>query len=152
MKKYFLLATGLFILVLTFGSCKKTDQQALIDRQIIENYVADNNLQGAFTPSGLYYVIVAPGDTAHPAVNSTVTVDYKGSFLNGAVFDQNTNVSFALNTVILGWQEGIPLIGTGGEIILIVPSALAYGSTGRGSIIPPNTVLRFDVTLDSFTN
>lgn len=151
MKKYFLYFAGLVLLVLVFGSCKKTDQQALIDRQIIENYVKENNLQGSFTSSGLYYQIVKPGGTAHPTVDSTVTVDYKGSFLNGDVFDQRTQATLALSQVIKGWQEGIPLIGVGGEIILIIPSALAYGTAGSGSI-PPNTVLRFDVTLDDFTN
>lgn len=151
MKKLFLSATGLMVLILTFSSCKKSNQQAAIDRQIIENYVAANNLQGSFTSSGLYYVIVSPGGTSHPTVSSNVTVDYKGTFLNGSVFDQANGVTFPLGNVIEGWQEGIPLIGSGGKIILIIPSALAYGSTGSGSI-PSNTVLRFDVTLDSFTN
>lgn len=151
MKKYFLYFAGLVLLILAFGSCKKSDQQSLVDKQIIENYVQANNLQGSFTSSGLYYVIDTPGGSVHPTVDSTVTVDYKGSFLNGDVFDQGTGVSFTLNQVILGWQEGLQLIGAGGKIILIIPSNLAYGSAGSGSI-PPNTVLRFDVTLDSIDN
>lgn len=151
MKKYFLYFAGLVLLVLIFGSCKKTVQRSLVDKQIIENYVQANNLQGSFTSSGLYYVIVTPGGSVHPTVDSTVTVNYIGSFLSGKVFDQGNKVTFPLKQVILGWQEGIPLIGAGGQVILIIPSALAYGAAGNGSI-PSNTVLRFDVTLDSIDN
>ncbi|MBN2615295.1 MAG: FKBP-type peptidyl-prolyl cis-trans isomerase [Bacteroidales bacterium] len=150
MKKYIHYFIGLTLLILVLGSCKKSDQQSLVDKQIIENYVQANNLQGTFTSSGLYYVIVSPGGSVHPTLDSTVNVDYKGSFLSGSVFDQGTNVSFTLNQVILGWQEGLQLIGAGGKIILIIPSALAYGTSGSGSI-PSNTVLRFDVTLNSVT-
>jgi len=151
MRKYILYFAGMAVLLLSFGSCKKTDQQAAKDRQTIEDYVKTNNLQGNFTASGLYYVITQAGSDSRPTNSSTVTVDYKGTFLDGSVFDQGTNVTFPLYQVIQGWQEGIPLIGAGGKIILIVPSGLAYGSSGRGSI-PPNSVLRFDVTLHSFSN
>jgi FKBP-type peptidyl-prolyl cis-trans isomerase FkpA len=151
MRKSILFFAGLSLLLFSFGSCKKQDQQSTIDHQVIEDYVKANNLQGNYTSSGLYYVITKPGNNSHPTVSSRVTVDYKGYFLDGTVFDQGTNVSFKLYNVIQGWQEGIPLIGAGGQIILIIPSGLAYGSSGSGSI-PPNTVLRFDVSLHGFSN
>ena len=151
MRKSILFFAGLTLILLSFGSCKKKDQQSAIDHQIIEDYVKANNLQGNYTSSGLYYVITKSGNSSHPTLSSQVTVDYKGSFLDGTVFDQGTNVSFQLYKVIQGWQEGIPLIGAGGQIILIIPSGLAYGSSGSGSI-PPNTVLRFDVSLHGFSN
>ena len=73
-------------------------------------------------------------------------MDYKGTFINGEVFDQNDNISFPLGNVIKGWTEGMKLVGEGGKINLVIPSDLAYGA-GRGSI-PANATLVFDVTLN----
>ena len=136
-------------------SCAKTNEpdvnQGEIDNGKIEKYVLDNQLDGQFTSSGLYYVIEQPGGADHPNLYSTVTCTYKGYSLNNVVFDEGEFISFPLNKVILGWQEGIPLIGEGGKIKLVIPSALAYGSNGSGSAIQPNEVLVFDVTLHYFS-
>jgi len=101
-----------------------------------------NNLNGQFTSSGLYYKIIESGSAAHPDTNSNVTVAYKGYFLSGAIFDENDYTTFKLNNLIEGWKEGIPLIGEGGEITLLVPSHLGYGD---------NAVRAFDITLHKFT-
>ncbi len=152
MKKIFPLIAVLFALVLSLSSCKKTsNKQATIDHLTIENYVKTHNLQGQYTSSGIFYVISKPGSSNHPTVSSTVSVDYKGYLLDGTVFDQRSNFSFPLSQVIKGWQEGIPLIGTGGQEILIIPSGLAYGGSQNAGI-PANSVLAFNVTLHSFTN
>lgn len=100
------------------------------------------------TPSGLNYIIHNPGTAPFPTESSDVTVNYKGYFLNGEVFDSGEGITFPLNGVIRGWIEGIQLIGTGGSITLLIPSNLAYGPSGRGSI-PGNTNLAFDVDLIS---
>lgn len=153
MQKNLLILVGLTLFLFGFSSCLKDNpsKQAKTDHQIIEAYAKANNLDGQFTDSGLYYVIVTPGSDNHPTLSSKVTVDYKGYFLDGTTFDQATNISFPLTNVIQGWQEGVQLIGSGGKIILIVPSGLAYGSIQRGSI-PANSVLGFDITLHSFSN
>ena len=153
MQKNLLILVGLTLFLFGFSSCLKDNpkKQAETDHQIIEAYAKANNLDGQFTNSGLYYVIVTPGSDNHPTLNSRVTVDYKGYFLDGTTFDQGTNISFPLTNVIPGWQEGIQLIGSEGKIILIIPSGLAYGSTQYKSI-PANSVLGFDITLHSFTN
>jgi len=151
--KYLSLAViSLFVLLFSFSSCSKNNpkKQANTDHATIVDYAKTHNLNGQFTDSGLYYVVTEAGSTDHPNLNSTVTVDYKGYFLDGSVFDQGTGVSFPLAGVIQGWQEGLQLIGTGGKITLIVPSGLAYGSTQNGSI-PANSVLGFDITLHSFS-
>lgn len=153
MKKIIPLTVALFAVILSFSSCKKKSSnfQATVDHEQIAKYVAANNLQGQYTSSGIYYVIETPGSSSHPTISSTVTVNYKGTLLDGTVFDQESNVSFPLSNVIKGWQQGIPLIGSGGQILLIIPSGLGYGSSQQGSI-PPNSVLIFNVTLKSFTN
>lgn len=115
--------------LVVFSACKKEDDgpsQAEKDKEQIEIYVEQNNLDGQFTSSGLYYVIYEAGNSNHPTVDSKVTVAYKGYFLSGSVFDQNDYTTFQLANLIEGWKEGIPLIGEGGEITLLVPSDLGY--------------------------
>jgi len=152
MKKVILIAIGLLVLVFTFAGCSKNNakKQAETDHNLILNYVTANNLKGEFTSSGLYYVIQDSGTAKHPTLSSTLNVNYKGYFLDGKIFDQGSGVKFPLSGVIKGWQEGLQLIGEGGKIKLLIPSALGYGNTQSGSI-PPNSVLGFDVTLNSFS-
>ena len=72
---------------------------------------------------------------------------YTGKLTNGTIFGQSTTpLTISLSTVIAGWQIGIPLIGEGGVIKLIIPSSLAYGCVANGSI-PANSVLFFEVEL-----
>jgi FKBP-type peptidyl-prolyl cis-trans isomerase len=150
MKKIILPALGLLVLLFTFAGCSKdnTKKQAETDHQLILNYVTSHNLKGQFTSSGLYYVILKSGNDKHPTLSSKLNTDYKGYFLDGKVFDEGTDITFTLSRVIKGWQEGLQLIGEGGKIKLLIPSALGYGSTQSGAI-PPNSVLGFDVTLIS---
>ena len=146
MKKYFVL----FLIILSFLSCKKKSKatQAELDEKIITNYISDNNLTATPTGSGLYYVMSTVGNGIQPNANSNVTVNYKGSLKDGKVFDQSaaTGLTFSLNSVIKGWQEGIPLFKKGGKGMLLIPSALGYGSQANGSI-PANSVLIFDIDL-----
>ena len=139
----------LLLLIICLPGCKKNDQ-AQIDQQIIEQYISANHLNAVAEPNGLYFVSTTPGGGSSPNINSTVTVNYKGYFTNDTIFDQSTSpASFPLSEVIAGWQEGIPLMKAGGKATLLIPSALAYGSSGYGSV-PPNTVLIFDIDLISF--
>ncbi|MAC87553.1 MAG: peptidylprolyl isomerase [Gammaproteobacteria bacterium] len=146
MKKYLYL----FTLVLVFISCSdKTDTsfEPETEQDIIQ-YIEDNNLNATRSNSGLYYVINNEGSGARPTSTSNVTVDYKGYFLDGVVFDEsNSNgISFRLNEVIQGWTEGITYFREGGNGILLVPYNLGYGESGRGSI-PGGSVLIFDIRL-----
>jgi FKBP-type peptidyl-prolyl cis-trans isomerase FkpA len=146
MKKYLYL----FTLVLVFISCSdKTDTSFEPEtEQDIIHYIEDNNLNATRSNSGLYYVINNEGSGARPTSTSNVTVDYKGYFLDGVVFDEsNSNgISFRLNEVIQGWTEGITYFREGGNGILLVPYNLGYGESGRGSI-PGGSVLIFDIRL-----
>ena len=144
MKKLFFLIF-LPILFIT-NSCTKNYTQ--IDEEIILQYISDNNLNAEPTGSGLYYVVNTNGNGNFPNINSTVRVDYKGTLTDGTIFDQSSSngVTFPLSNVIQGWQEGIPLFSEGGSGILLIPSALGYGSQSVGNI-PENSVLIFEVTL-----
>lgn len=114
----------------------------------IAKFIADNNFETQNTASGLHYIIEEGGQGNNPLPSSTVRVAYKGYFTNGTIFDESSaeGIVFPLNRVIRGWTEGIPLFEEGGKGKLIIPSRLAYGTTGtRG--IPPGAVLVFDIHL-----
>lgn len=145
MKKIALLFSVLFLVAC---NKKNTVNQPEEDEKIIKQYISDHNLNATATGSGLYYVITSQGTGVQPSVSSNVTVKYKGYLTNGNVFDQTTNIgsSFSLNDVIKGWQEGMPLFKKGGKGMLLIPSALGYGSQAQTNI-PANSVLIFDVEL-----
>ena len=99
------------------------------------------------TASGLQYTIIAEGASEKIAPQDTVWVNYKGTLIDGTVFDEHNSeegINFVANQVIRGWTEGLGLIGEGGKLTLYIPSELAYGSRGQGTIAP-NSVLVFDV-------
>lgn len=118
----------------------------------IENYLSKNNITDAVKSNkGFYYKIVVEGTGNAPTLCSNISIFYKGSFLNGSVFDQTTTsaVTFPLSQLISGWQLGIPLIKAGGKIILYLPPSLAYGAAGSPPVIPANSSLIFEISLVS---
>ncbi|MBK0380141.1 FKBP-type peptidyl-prolyl cis-trans isomerase [Mucilaginibacter segetis] len=153
MKKYIILLT---IAIVGLASCKKektvsASEQAVIDDTAIQTYLAANpDIDATKDASGLYYQVITEGSGANPTVSSTVTVNYTGKVLNGNVFAEPSNLTSPLSGLIKGWQIGIPHIKTGGRILLIVPSGLAYGATSPGAAIPANAVLVFTIDLLSF--
>lgn len=118
------------------------------DKVSITNYLEENNLldDAEVTASGIYYIIVTPGNDVRPGLNDMVKCNYKGYLPDNSVFDQGTGISFTLGGTIEGWRQGIPLIGEGGSIRLFIPSELAYGQDGSGSI-DGNQEIFFDVDL-----
>ncbi|MDA9266993.1 FKBP-type peptidyl-prolyl cis-trans isomerase [Salibacteraceae bacterium] len=136
------------ILLISFSCKKDNDDQAAIDDKIIKDYIAENSLDAEPTGTGLYVVINEEGSGFNPSQNSNVSVYYKGYFTDGEVFDETGRepISFKLSQVIQGWQEGIPYFKPGGSGILLIPSALGYGSDDVGAI-PANSVLIFDIDL-----
>lgn len=121
--------------------------QALIDDKIIKAYITTNKITAQKdSASGLYYQIIKQGTGASATIASNVQLDYVGKTLNGTIFDQATSpVTLPLNRLIQGWQIGIPLVKAGGEILLIIPSELAYGPESPTEKIPANSVLTFTI-------
>lgn len=99
------------------------------------------------TASGLQYQVLKDGTGDKPKATDVVTVNYQGSLISGKTFDSGEGISFPLNGVIAGWTEGLQLMQTGARYRFFIPSELAYGERGAGSIIPPNSTLIFDVDL-----
>lgn len=115
----------------------------------IQTYLLENNITAERTDTGLYYSIDTIGDGQQPTTTDTVTVTYKGYFLNGEVFDQsNGNITFNAGNLIPGFSEGLTYLNEGGNGTFYIPSHLAYGNNGNSSI-PGGSVLIFDVSLIS---
>ena len=108
------------------------------------------------TESGLFYIINKQGSGSTPSKGSKVSVHYKGSLVDGTVFDSSyqrdepIEFSVGIGQVIKGWDEGIMLLSKGASARFVIPSHLAYGSQGAGGAIPPNSTLIFDVELIDF--
>jgi len=104
-------------------------------------------------PSGVMYRIVSrsPSPGAQPTVADTVKIDYEGKLLSGAVFDssyaRNEAASFPLGRLIPAWQQAIPQMHVGDEIVLYTPASQAYGARDLSPDIPPNSTLVFRVHL-----
>lgn len=105
------------------------------------------------TKSGLVFQSLKDGTGTAPKATDTVTVHYRGTFLDGKEFDssykRNAPTSFPLNGVIPCWTEGVQLMKPGGKARLTCPPAIAYGERGAGGVIPPNATLNFEIELVS---
>lgn len=143
------LIIAMSFLSLFLGGCK--DEPALPEATQIANFLATKSWQTQTTSEGLIYVIDTIGSgTSFPNKNSTVTVKYKGYLLDGSVFDESTSgLRISLQSVIQGWQLGIPKFKKGGKGKLIFPSSLGYGSQKAGDI-PANSPLVFEIELVDF--
>ena len=104
------------------------------------------------TASGLEYKVLTPGSGDPPKPGDMVTVNYKGTLLNGTEFDSSTKhggpATFPSNGVIPGWQEALALMKPGAKYQLWIPPKLAYDVESPPTI-PPGSMLIFDVELVS---
>jgi FKBP-type peptidyl-prolyl cis-trans isomerase FklB len=104
-------------------------------------------------PSGLQYKVIhsGPDGGQHPAKGDEIKINYTGSLPSGQVFDSTTNSGqpavMKLDNLVPGWMEALPKMKPGDEWLLFVPPNLGYGPDGQPPVIPPNSVLVFDVTL-----
>lgn len=102
------------------------------------------------TASGLQYEVIEAGTGASPSASNTVEVNYKGTFIDGTIFDSSyqrgETIEFPLNGVIAGWTEGLQLMKEGATYRFYIPYNLAYGEGGMGPI-PGSSTLVFKVEL-----
>lgn len=105
-------------------------------------------------PSGLQYKVIKAGTGKKPKMNDTVTVNYRGTLIDGTEFDNSYKrgqpATFQVNGVIPGWTEALQLMEQGAKWQLFIPSNLAYGERGApGGQIGPNATLIFEIELIS---
>lgn len=103
------------------------------------------------TASGLQYKVITEGKGKKPAATDTVTTHYKGTLINGKVFDSSYDrgepATFPVSGVIKGWTEALQMMPVGSKWELYIPSDLAYGARGAGADIGPDATLVFEVEL-----
>lgn len=101
--------------------------------------------------NGLYYKVLTKGSGKKPAAADTVVVNYRGTLVNGKEFDSSYKrgkpLTIAVNGVIKGWQEILPMMPVGSKWQVVIPSEMAYGPRGTGGPIGPNETLVFDIEL-----
>ncbi len=104
-------------------------------------------------PSGLQYRELQAGEGKTPDVTGTVTVNYRGTLVDGTEFDSSYErgrpSTFQVRKVIKGWREGLLLMKEGAKWELFIPPELAYGRQSPRNRIPPNSALIFEVELVS---
>jgi len=101
-------------------------------------------------PDGLQYIVLTNGTGTIPTASDTVSVQYRGTLIDGTEFDSSYKrgqpAQFPVGGVIRGWTEALLKMNVGSKWQLFIPSELAYGEQGRPGI-PPNAVLIFEVEL-----
>ncbi len=145
--------------MMAFQQRQQEKQQAAATENLAESetFLATNaeNEGVEQTESGLQYQILEEGEGNAPAATDEVKVHYKGTLMDGTVFDSSYErgepVTFPLNRVIPGWTEGLQLIKEGGKVKLWIPPDLGYGTRGRPPTIPGNALLIFEVELLEIT-
>jgi len=103
--------------------------------------------------TGLQYKIIKEGNGKKPSAGSNVSIHYKGTLVDGTVFDSSYDrgqpATLSLTQVIKGWQEAVPMMKTGSKWQIFVPSKLAYGERSASAVIGPGSTLIFDIELVS---
>ena len=128
-------------------------EQGKANAELGAAYLAENAKRGEVkvTASGLQYEVLEEGTGATPTANDRVTVHYTGKLIDGTVFDSSVErgepATFGVTQVIPGWVEALQMMKVGAKWRLFIPSNLAYGPTGAGGVIGPNSTLIFDVEL-----
>ncbi|PCC99843.1 FKBP-type peptidyl-prolyl cis-trans isomerase [Halopseudomonas pelagia] len=119
-----------------------------------EDFLAENAKREGVTTtaSGLQYEVITEGEgEEQPAESDVVTVHYEGKLVDGTVFDSSISrgepVELPVNGVIPGWVETLQLMNVGDKWKVTIPSELAYGARSPSPVIPPNSVLVFELEL-----
>ncbi|PVX50997.1 FKBP-type peptidyl-prolyl cis-trans isomerase FklB [Balneicella halophila] len=103
------------------------------------------------TPSGLQYEMLKMAEGPRPSLYSTVKCLYRGTTIDGEVFDENWNrenpIEFKVMDMIDGWVEGLQMMPIGAKWKLYIPSDLAYGERGAGRAVGANETLIFEIEL-----
>ena len=137
---------------------KRADEKGAKNLEIGRQYMEENGKKDGVvtTESGLQYEILTPGgeekyDAAKHGDAPTAEVMYKGTLVDGTVFDQSKQpIKFNIRQVIPGFTEALKLMPVGAKWRVTIPANLAYGANGPGSI-GPNSTLIFEMELISLT-
>ena len=117
--------------------------------QLMADFAKKSGLSFKTTASGLQYVMTKEGTGDSPKTGNVCKCAYKGTFLDGKVFDQNKSADMPIGQMIPGFNEALMMMKKGGKGTFLIPPAIGYGEQGGGPI-PGNTPLVFEVELIDF--
>jgi len=124
------------------------DNRKVGDAFLLENKLRENIVS---TPSGLQYEVLREGSGNSPEIIDIVEVRYKGSLVDGRVFDSSyergESSEFPLNRVIKGWREALLKMKEGDHWRIYLPAQLAYGAKSPTELIAANSALIFEIEL-----
>ena len=132
---------------------KKQQEESRLNKEAGDKFLAEKEKEEGIqkTASGLLYKVEKEGTGPKPKADSRVKVNYKGTLIDGTVFDSSYDRKepsvFGVNQVIPGWTEGLQLMNVGSKYIFYIPANLAYGERQSGQLIKPNSTLVFEVEL-----
>ena len=136
---------------------QKQQQGAQKNQAEADKFLAENKTKEGVksTASGLQYKVLKEGNGQQPKASDTVTVNYRGTLLDGTEFDSSYKrgqpATFPVGGVIKGWTEALQMMKVGSKYQLFIPPNLAYGEQARGAI-PANALLTFEVELMGVTS
>lgn len=131
----------------------KQEQVAEANKKEGDEFLASNKSKEGVTalPDGLQYKVLQEGTGPKPTAGDSVTVNYRGTLVNGTEFDSSYKrgqpATFNVGGIIKGWTEALQLMPVGSKWQIFIPSELAYGPRGAGRDIGPNATLVFEVEL-----
>lgn len=137
---------------------KRTDERMTANKKAGEEFLAKNKTAKDVktTESGLQYIVLQEGNGPSPKPTDTVKVHYRGTLIDGTEFDssykRNEPAVFPVNGVIKGWTEALQKMKVGGKWKVFIPSDIAYGDQGQPPVIPPASVLVFEIELLGIEN
>ncbi|MDH5380837.1 MAG: FKBP-type peptidyl-prolyl cis-trans isomerase [Cyclobacteriaceae bacterium] len=140
------------------------EEQGAMDEKLITQYIEENGIEANRTEEGVYVAITTPGEGENATSGQTITANYTGYLLNKMYFDTSIEavakenelftpgrpyepLSFVIDEgrVIQGWHLAFKEINKGAKATIFIPSSFGYGRNRAGDMIPPNSVLIFDV-------
>ncbi len=134
------------LLSLSFASCDSySDEEIKGFDTKIEKYLKRKNIQCEKSASGLYYKILEEGEGDFIQFTDKVMVKYKGSFMSGETFDEQTEpIELAVSQQINAWKEIMLQLKKGSKAYLVAPPQLGYGGY-KIEKVPPNSILIFEL-------
>ena len=140
------------VAVLAACSPKSGSNPAPLSAEANDKFLVDNaKKDGVISVPGIQYEVLQKGTGAQPTKHDCVTVNYKGSLIDGKVFDKTEPgqpAVFPAGRLIAGWVEALQMMHEGEKWRLVIPAGLAYGKDGAGNgLIPPGQTLVFEVEL-----
>ena len=134
------------------GAAERAKQQAAQKREKYEVLIKQRFPNAVKTENGIFYTITKEGKGVKAQTGKTLTMKYKGSLLDGTVFDDSDMhepLKFVAGAgqLIVGFDQQALQMATGEKRTIVIPPELGYGSRGAGGIIPPDSYLVFELEL-----